>query len=65
MDACRGVADELQERLIARMVAAGEAAPTIQSPPNHPVGQRAVDIDAVRARYLRPEIAATIHPLRK
>jgi arylsulfatase A-like enzyme len=63
VDACRGVADELRERLIARMIAAGEAAPVIQSPPNHPQGQRAVDIEAVRTRYLKPEIAATVRAL--
>ena len=45
------------------MVAAGEAAPVIKSPPNHPQGQRAVDIDAVRTRYLKPEIAATLRAL--
>jgi arylsulfatase A-like enzyme len=63
VDACRGVADELRERLIARMVSAGEAAPAITSPPNQPVGQRTVDIDATRQRYLRPEIAASVRNL--
>ena len=63
VDAYRRVADELRERLVARMVAAGEAAPVIKSPPNHPQGQRAVDIDAVRTRYLKPEIAATLRAL--
>jgi hypothetical protein len=55
----------LSQRLIARMVAAGEAAPLIQSPPNHPQGQRATDIDAVRSRYLKPEIAARVNALRQ
>jgi hypothetical protein len=45
------------------MVAAGEAAPLIQSPPSHPQGQRAVNIDTVRTRYLRPEIAAKVNAL--
>ena len=37
------VADALRERLIARMVAAGEPAPTIQPARRHPAGQRRVD----------------------
>jgi arylsulfatase A-like enzyme len=64
VDACRGVADALRDRLIARMMAAGEAAPRIESPPNYPQGQRAVDIDAVRTRYLKSEIAAKVNALR-
>jgi arylsulfatase A-like enzyme len=64
VDACRDAADKLRERLIARMVAVGEVAPVIESPPNRPQGQRAVDIDAVRARYLKPEIAAKVSALR-
>jgi arylsulfatase A-like enzyme len=64
VDSCRGVADELRDRLIARMVAAGEAAPVITSPPNAPQGQRAVDIDAVRARYLKPPVADAVNALR-
>jgi hypothetical protein len=63
VDAYHRVADELRERLIARMVAAGEAAPRIQSPPSHPHGQRATDIDAVRTRYLKPEIADKVNAL--
>jgi hypothetical protein len=64
VDSTRGVANQLRDRLIARMVAAGEAAPIITSPPNHPQGQRANDIDAVRARYLKPAIAAQVNALR-
>jgi arylsulfatase A-like enzyme len=61
----RPVADALRERLIARMVEAGEAAPTIYSPPNRPMGQRAVDIEGVRRRYLRPEVLADVTALRR
>jgi arylsulfatase A-like enzyme len=64
VESSRATADALRDRLIARMVAVGEAAPFIQSPPNHPQGQRAVDIDTVRARYLKPEVAARVNELR-
>jgi arylsulfatase A-like enzyme len=65
VDAYRAVADELRERLIARMVAAGEAAPMIQSPPNRPQGQRAVDIETVRERRLKADVAAAVKALRE
>ena len=65
MESHRGVADRLRERLIARMVQAGESAPTIYSPPNHPLGRRSVDINAIRQKYLRPEIMANVTALRK
>jgi arylsulfatase A-like enzyme len=45
----RAVADRLRERLIARMVAAGEAAPTIAAAPERTIGQRRVagwEVDA-------------------
>jgi len=45
----RAVADRLRERLIARMVSAGEAAPTIAAAPERTFGQRRVaawEIDA-------------------
>lgn len=50
--AFRPVADDLRERLIARMVAAGESTPAITPAPvvTHP--QRAVSINTVRAAYL-------------
>ena len=51
VDAFRAVADELRERLIARMVAAGEAAPLIEDAPVRAGGQRALSIAEVRQRY--------------
>ncbi len=39
-DAYDGVKADLRERLIHRMVAAGETAPTIEPAPTHPSGQR-------------------------
>ena len=51
VDAFRGVADDLRDRLIARMVAAGEAAPVIEAAPPRPGGQRVVSIVDVRQRY--------------
>ena len=45
------VADDLRRRLIARMVAAGEAAPVIEAAPVRPGGQRAAGIAEVRRRY--------------
>ena len=51
IDAFRAVADDLRQRLIARMVAAGERAPTIEPAPVRPGVQRAVSIDVVRQRY--------------
>ncbi len=42
------VADRLRERLIARMVEAGEAAPTIDPADRHPSGQRTVLDEEVR-----------------
>jgi len=47
----RGVADDLRDRLIARMVEAGEAAPVIDPAPTRPGFQRAVSIEEVRRRY--------------
>ncbi|MBE2240791.1 MAG: arylsulfatase, partial [Caldilineaceae bacterium] len=47
----RGVADDLRDRLIARMVQAGEAAPVIDPAPARPGFQRAVSIEEVRRRY--------------
>lgn len=51
LDAFRPIADDLRQRLIARMVAAGEAAPTIEDAPVRPGGQRAATIAEVRQRY--------------
>jgi len=51
VDAFRSVADELRDRLVARMVAADEAAPVIEPAPARPGGQRAVSIAQVRQRY--------------
>lgn len=51
VEAFRSVADQLRNRLIARMVAAGEAAPIIEAAPSRPGGQRAVSIVEVRQRY--------------
>ncbi len=51
IDAFRALADDLRRRLIARMVAAGEAAPTIEDAPVRPGGQRAATIAEVRQRY--------------
>lgn len=50
--AYRAVADELRERLIARMVAAGETAPTIHPAPERTHPQRAVSIEEVRRAHL-------------
>src|SRR5690606_33352814 len=50
-EALADVAAELRERLIARMVAAGEPAPTITPAPPVASGQRAISIQAVRNRY--------------
>jgi arylsulfatase A-like enzyme len=47
----RVVADELRARLIARMVAAGEAAPVIEPAAPRSVMQRALGIDDVRRHY--------------
>lgn len=54
IDAYRDVADHLRERLIARMVEAGEAAPVIEAAPSRDGFQRAVSIDDVRERYGAP-----------
>lgn len=51
-EALADVSAGLRERLIARMVAAGEAAPTIEPAPSRASGQRATSIAAVRERYL-------------
>ncbi len=51
IDAFRAIADDLRRRLIARMVAAGEAAPAIEDAPVRPGGQRAATIAEVRQRY--------------
>ena len=51
IDAFREVADALRQRLIARMVAAGESAPVIEAAAPRHGGQRAVSIDQVRQRY--------------
>jgi arylsulfatase A-like enzyme len=48
----RTVADQLRQRLIERMVAAGEAAPVIDPAPARDASQRKVTIDEVRATYL-------------
>ncbi len=47
----RAVADDLRDRLIRRMVAAGEAAPIIEAAPVRTVIQRALNIDEVRRLY--------------
>jgi hypothetical protein len=51
VDAFRPVADDLRRRLIARMVAAGEAEPVIENAPARAVDQRAANIAEVRQRY--------------
>lgn len=51
IDAFREVADHLRQRLIARMVAAGEAEPVIEAAPSRFGGQRARTIAEVRKRY--------------
>lgn len=51
-EALADVSTDLRERLIARMVAAGEAAPTITPAPRRASGQRTASIAAVRDRYL-------------
>jgi arylsulfatase A-like enzyme len=61
----RAVADELRERLIARMVEAGEAAPVIKPPQIRPIATRVVDIETERDRRLKPEVAARIRALRQ
>ncbi|MCB0062519.1 MAG: sulfatase-like hydrolase/transferase [Caldilineaceae bacterium] len=43
---------ELRERLLARMVAAGEKAPTIEPAAEQPSGQRNPEIAAIRARHI-------------
>jgi len=45
----REVADILRERLIRRMVAAGESAPIVEPAPSRPKGQRRVDPDELYA----------------
>lgn len=47
------VAADLRRRLIGRMVAAGEAAPTIAPAPSLVSGQRATSIETVRDGYFR------------
>jgi len=56
LETFRAVADLLRDRLVARMVAAGEAAPTIEAAPARPSGQRAASIDEVRQRYNEQQI---------
>lgn len=51
VDALRDVADALRQRLIARMVAAGEPEPVIEPAAPRHGGQRAISIDQVRQRY--------------
>jgi arylsulfatase A-like enzyme len=46
------IAAELRQRLIGRMVAAGEAAPTIEPAPTRSMLQRAVAIDTIRSRHI-------------
>lgn len=53
IEAYREVADELQARLIARMQAAGEEAPTITAAPSTYQRQRSVDIATIRARHVK------------
>ena len=52
IDAFRAVADDLRDRLIARMVEAGETAPEIVPAEPRDGFQRATSIDEVRKRYL-------------
>jgi len=51
VDGLRDVADALRQRLIARMVAAGEPEPVIEPAAPRHGGQRAISIDQVRQRY--------------
>ncbi len=52
IDAFRDVADDLKARLIARMVAAGEAAPEIIDAPSRSLMQRTVTIQETRDQYM-------------
>lgn len=54
IDAYRGIADELQARLIVRMQDAGENAPTITAAPSTYQRQRSVDIAGVRDAHVTP-----------
>ena len=51
LKAFRGIADELRQRLIERMVEAGEDAPTIHAAPERDTIQRRLTIDEVRTEY--------------
>ncbi|MCB0061961.1 MAG: sulfatase-like hydrolase/transferase [Caldilineaceae bacterium] len=50
--AYREIKAQLRERLLARMVAAGESVPTIVSAPEQPSGQRNAEIADVRAAHV-------------
>jgi arylsulfatase A-like enzyme len=50
IESYRSVADDLKERLIARMLEAGEAAPHIESAPPRKSGQRRTSIEECRIR---------------
>jgi arylsulfatase A-like enzyme len=51
VDAFRSIADDLRRRLIARMVAAGEAEPVIEDAPVRPGDQRIASIAEMRRLY--------------
>jgi arylsulfatase A-like enzyme len=57
----RAVADDLRDRLIRRMVAAGEAAPIIDAAPVRSVIQRALTIDEVRQLYAEQLVSQRAH----
>jgi arylsulfatase A-like enzyme len=63
-EALAEVAADLRARLIARMVAAGEATPTIAPAPAVASGQRAPSIEAVRNRYLKLDSADRVQAQR-
>jgi len=53
VESYRSVADDLRERLIARMVAAGEEAPVIEAAEPVPGGQRMPEIASVRNAHVQ------------
>ena len=57
----RAVADDLRDRLIRRLVAAGEAAPIIESAPVRSVIQRALTIDEGRQLYAEQLVSQKAH----
>jgi arylsulfatase A-like enzyme len=50
IESYRSIADELKQRLITRLVGAGESAPVIESAAPKPAGQRRVSIEELRLK---------------